>query len=358
MNKSNTIRINIMNKSKTSCIDELEKFRDLCLKGDEEGCMNMIRKITPKLEKKESTFIQYYFPPFKSALINAIKAKFTNVCLELLKYPKVCRLKHIGNYREEVILRNYTPLMLACEYNLEKVCMEMIKYPELCNLNMIVTYECLDSTYIDLHHPTKDGYTHLLFACKYGMHKLYTEILKYEGFNKDLISYTNSRGESVPLFTKTLGWDNSDVRADLKLPMPNIEIRIPFLSKDVVDDITQFINEESDMDDDKELDMDDNEEEYISKWTQRLKEADPNSLTNVVYETRVDMDNGIVSYALKLAKKPTSSTEKRKFDQTDLADVTDVNDVTNSTNSTNSTTTNPYLPTKRKKYKKVCTLCH
>ena len=426
-----------MANTKQNHFDELTQFIAFCKKDDESSCIQMLENVTPKLEKKISTFIQYYIPSKGTALSNAVEAGFTTVCLKLLKYPKVCRLHHIGD-SQQVILRNFTPLMSACKKGMKQVCMEMIKYPELCDLNKIVTYGTKGDEHKDLYTTTRFGYTSLLFACKYKMPELCMKILQYRELTLESIVYVNCFGEyaqllalegkmwdvhteinkqisykannptkekpkfsfgsnvcndpiglfgttthekftdyglfrskineytsknavsqekwedfenlvSSALFTDMMKmypmkvgklfkekfnmdsnyYDKSysdaatnvteydthvystlkdlhaydALRMDYQAPVPNKEARVPFLPHSDLQDLQSYIDQDSDQ---KEGDK-----EYITNWTKQLEKVDPKSITNT-YETRIDIDNGIVSYALKLAKE-SDSTEKRKF---------------------------------------------
>lgn len=188
-----------MSNTKRDNFDNLAEFIALCKKGDENGCMDMLKVIEPLLKCKKTTFIQYNMGQGRNALEAAIEAGFTDVCMELLKYPTVCRLKR-SMYRDEVISRFKSPLKLACSKGMEKVCMEMISHPELCDLNIITTYT--DANVKSLYESTPFGYTQLMSGCKYGMTDLCLKILSYPDLHMDIISYVNSRNESAYLLAK------------------------------------------------------------------------------------------------------------------------------------------------------------
>ena len=197
-----------MSNSKRDNFDNLTEFIALCKKGDENGCMDMLKVIEPLLKCKKTTFIQYHMGQGRNALEAAIEAGFTDVCMELLKYPTVCRLKR-SMCRDEVISRVKSPLKLACSKGMEKVYMEMISHPELCDLNKITAYTNADVK--SLYESTPFGYTQLMSGCKYGMTDLCLKILSYPDLHMDTISYVNSRNESAySLAKKNKMWSVCD----------------------------------------------------------------------------------------------------------------------------------------------------
>jgi hypothetical protein len=325
-------------------MNEAIKFNALCAKGDANGCMNMIKEVEHLLKLDKMTFVQFCIGS-GTPLENAICAKMTNVCMELLKYPRKCRLQSVPTDKQ-IRTGRKTPLKLACQNKMERVCMEMVKHPELCDLNRIITFSYIDNIYIDKYKINNEGYTQLMAGCKYGFSDLCMKILDYPDLRMDTLSYVNIKNESaLSLAHDNKMWTVYD-KIKAKLEQKQIEMKkkqiLDEFEKAVTKAIEQYPKEVTEIMQIKcesafiltPVDM-----PYSSELTSstgsvrtnttlpspakeiRIPFLSPASYDDIMKyidsgDTDSIMNDAVLSYAVKLShdNKATNMTEKRKFD--------------------------------------------